>query len=214
VGGLLGLEEDLEDLEECLQPFIEPFSNNDRFCDDCDPTFSFERIRDAILKFDRGRALRQRLLECRNRRLNETHNPDSRRECGNLEQVFELYVNDENSLEARRKGGAQPVDVNNGNPAPDAPVVAFEASSPQRLGRGLSARCGPPRGGPCQVAIISRGALIASGQRVVPAGSRAAVPLRATRRGQRLVRRMGRVRARVIVRTAGAFSLRRVTIKP
>jgi hypothetical protein len=212
---LLDLESQTEDLEECLGPVFEALSgNNPKFCDDCDPTFSYDKVADEIVKINGGLALRQRLIECRDRRLNQTHSDESRHDCGALERVFELYVNNENTLEARRRGDASPVTSNDANPDDSAAqAIAFEASSPQRIRRSITVRCGLPGGGVCRVDMIGRGALIASGQRAVAPGARATMQLRTTRRGQRLLRRVGRLRARVIVRRPGAFALERITLK-
>ena len=161
---LLDIEAEIEKAEDCLGRFLPGFDRD--FCDDCDPTFDFEEIRQVIIRFDRGRALRQRLLECRDRRLNKTQSEDSARDCRGLEAIFELYVNDEASLEARRRSDARPVGT-------------------RSAGRGA---------------------------RSVPAGATATLKLRPTRRGTALIARRGRVRAKVVARVPGAFTVRTVTL--
>jgi hypothetical protein len=200
--------------EECLGNFL-PGLDRD-FCSDCDPTFDFEEIRQVIIRFDRGRALRQRLLECRDRRLNKTQSEDSARDCRGLEAIFELYINDEASLEARRRSDARPI---GSDPAPEPDPataarrgLAFRAPSPQRARRGLRFTCRPPQGGLCRVEVLARGVLVARGARAVPAGATATLRLRPTRRGSALIARRGRVRAKVLGRVPGAFTIRTVTL--
>jgi hypothetical protein len=201
------LERRIREIEDCIGNF---FPGMDRdFCDDCDPTFDFEEIRRIIIRFDRGRALRQRLLECRDRRLNKTHSDDSRRDCVGLERVFELYVNDEASLEARRRSDGRPIGSDPGpEPANDPAAaarrgLAVTAPSPQRARRGLRFACRPPQGGLCRVDVLARGVIIARGARSVPAGATATLKLRPTRRGTALIARRGRVRAKVVARVPG-----------
>ncbi|MGI8596460.1 MAG: hypothetical protein ACR2LY_04155 [Thermoleophilaceae bacterium] len=210
------LDDRIREIEDCIGNF---FPGMDRdFCDDCDPTFDFEEIRRIIIRFDRGRALRQRLLECRDRRLNKTQSDDSRRDCRGLEAVFELYVNDEASLEARRRSDGRPIGSDPGpEPANDPAAaarrgLAVTAPSPQRTLRGLRFTCRPPAGGLCRVEVLARGIIVARGARSVPAGATATLRLRPTRRGNALVARRGRVRAKVIVRVPGAFTVRTVTL--
>ncbi len=210
------LDDRIREIEDCIGNF---FPGMDRdFCDDCDPTFDFEEIRRIIIRFDRGRALRQRLLECRDRRLNKTESDDSQRDCRGLEGVFELYINDEGSLEARRRSDGRPIG-NDPGPGPDPadPAAArsglgFRAASPQRIRRGLRFTCRPPAGGVCRIEVLGRGVLIARGARAVPAGATATLKLRPTRRGRALIARRGRVRAKVIARVPGAFTVRTVTL--
>jgi hypothetical protein len=207
----------IEEIEDCIGNFL-PGLDRD-FCDDCDPTFDFEEIRQVIIRFDRGRALRQRLLECRDRRLNKTQSEDSARDCRGLEAIFELYINDEASLEARRRSDARPIG-NDPGPGPDPAdpataarrALAFRAASPQRARRGLRFACRPPQGGLCRVEVLARGVLIARGARAVPAGATATFRLRPTRRGSALIARRGRVRAKVLARVPGAFTIRTVTL--
>ena len=211
---LLDIEAEIEKAEDCLGRFLPGFDRD--FCDDCDPTFDFEEIRQVIIRFDRGRALRQRLLECRDRRLNKTQSEDSARDCRGLEAIFELYVNDEASLEARRRSDARPIGSDPG-PEPDPATaarrgLAFRAPSPQRARRGLRFTCRPPQGGLCRVEVLARGVLIARGARAVPAGATATFRLRPTRRGSALIARRGRVRAKVLARVPGAFTIRTVTL--
>jgi hypothetical protein len=211
------LQRRIEEIEDCIGNFL-PGLDRD-FCDDCDPTFDFEEIRQVIIRFDRGRALRQRLLECRDRRLNKTQSEDSARDCRGLEAIFELYVNDEASLEARRRSDARPIG-NDPGPGPDpadpataaSRGLAFRAASPQRARRGLRFACRPPQGGLCRVDVLARGVLVARGARAVPAGGTATFKLRPTRRGRALIARRGRVRAKVLVRVPGAFTVRTVTL--
>jgi hypothetical protein len=214
---LLDIEDEIEKAEDCLGRFLPGFDRD--FCDDCDPTFDFEEIRQVIIRFDRGRALRQRLLECRDRRLNKTQSEDSARDCRGLEAIFELYVNDEASLEARRRSDARPIG-NDPGPGPDPAdpataarrALAFRAASPQRARRGLRFACRPPQGGLCRVDVLARGVIIARGARSVPAGATATLKLRPTRRGTALIARRGRVRAKVVARVPGAFTVRTVTL--
>lgn len=211
------LDDRIKEIEDCLGNFLPGFDRD--FCDDCDPTFDFEEIRQVIIRFDRGRALRQRLLECRDRRLNETQSEDSARDCRALEAIFELYVNDEASLEARRRSDARPIG-NDPGPGPDPAdpataarrALAFRAASPQRARRGLRFACRPPQGGLCRVEVLARGVIIARGARSVPAGATARLKLRPTRSGTALIARRGRVRAKVVVRVPGAFTVRTVTL--
>gem|GEM_PF-4403342 len=214
---LLDIEAEIEKAEDCLGRFL-PGLDRD-FCDDCDPTFDFEEIRRIIIRFDQGRALRQRLIECRDRRLNKTQSEDSARDCRGLEAIFELYVNDEASLEARRRSDARPIG-NDPGPGPDpadpataaSRGLAFRAASPQRARRGLRFACRPPQGGLCRVDVLARGVIIARGARSVPAGATATLKLRPTRRGTALIARRGRVRAKVVARVPGAFTIRTVTL--
>lgn len=209
------LDDRVNDLEDCLEDLL---GNGGEFCDDCDPTFDYQEILQALLRIDRGRALRQSLVACRDRTLNKTHSPDSRDRCVRLERVFELYVTDEGSVEARRKSGADPASVPSGGDEPAAAPaqvgLGVQLARTQRLRGGLSVGCRPPAGGLCRVEVLGRGTLIATGQRTIPAGSAATVTARPTRRGTALLRRARVVRARVLVRTPGAFTVRPITIKP
>ena len=125
-------------------------------------------------------------------------------------------MNDEASLEARRRSDARPIGSDPG-PEPDPATaasrgLAFRAASPQRARRGLRFTCRPPQGGLCRVEVLARGVLIARGARAVPAGATATFRLRPTRRGSALIARRGRVRAKVLARVPGAFTVRTVTL--
>lgn len=211
---LLDLEDELREVEDCIGELL-PGLDRD-FCDDCDPTFDYEDIRRTIIRFDQGRALRQRLLACRARRGFDTHSDESKRDCDALERVFELYVTDEGSLEARRRDDPRPVDVNEGPPpTPEAVAsraLAVSVAPRQSLRGGLRLTCRSPRAGLCRAEVIDSGAVIASTVRGVPAGTTATLNARPTRKGRALLARKGRVRAQVLVRVPGAFTVRTVTL--
>ncbi|MEJ7717528.1 MAG: hypothetical protein WKF31_05970 [Thermoleophilaceae bacterium] len=212
------LDDRIREIEDCIGNF---FPGMDRdFCDDCDPTFDFEEIRQVIIRFDRGRALRQRLLECRDRRLNKTQSDDSAarlpgprgrvralRERRGLARGPPALRRPPDRQRPRSRAADPPI------PPPRAGAWPFRARVaaahpprpavhvPSARGRAL-----PRRGARPAACIIARGA------RSVPAGATATLKLRPTRRGNALIARRGRVRAKVIARVPGAFTVRTVTL--
>jgi len=179
-----------------------------RFCSDCDPRFSPEEIRRALVAFDGGRALRTRLIECRDRRLYGTNSEDSLRECTTLERTFELYLNDEGSLEARRRATAAP-DAN--GQAGRAPTVFVRRY--QSLSSGVRVGCRAEASGTCAVRVIARRRLFASGSAPVSAGRTAQVTARSTAFGRRVLRRVGRITVRVLVRTPAGTESRKILLR-
>ncbi len=179
-----------------------------RFCADCDPRFSSEEIRRALVTFDNGRALRTRLTECRDRRLYGTNSEDSLRECTALERSFELYLNEEGSLEARRRTTA-PADSSSGR-AGTANVIVRRS---QRLSSGVRVTCRAERSGTCAVRAIARRRLFAAGSAPVSAGQTARVTARSTAFGRRVLRRVGRITVRVLVRTPAGTESRKILLR-
>jgi len=180
-----------------------------RFCADCDPRFSSEEIRSALVRFDNGRALRTRLTECRDRRLYGTNSEDSLRECTALERSFELYLNEEGSLEARRRSTA-PTDSSSGQGG-RAPSVVVSRS--QRLSAGVRVTCRADTSGTCSVRVIARRRLFAAGSAPVAGGQSARVTARSTAFGRRVLRRVGRITVRVLVRTPGGTESRKILLR-
>lgn len=208
-----------EKAQECTDKILESLfpDMDDQFCDDCDPEFDPERIRSALIAFDRARALRTRLIECRDRRLNRTLTEDSGDDCETLEDFFELYVNDEGSLEARKRDDPQVSegddDGSQSSPGPGA-ASAVSVPSPQTLRGGLSVLCRPPGGGVCSVRVSARRRLFASGTATAPAGGAVTIVASSTSYGRAVLRRVGRIRARVTVTLPGGSStLRLITLR-
>lgn len=181
-----------------------------RFCADCDPRFSSEEIRRALVDFDEGRALRTRLTECRDRRLYGTNSEDSLRECTALERSFELYLNDEGSLEARKRATA-PVDADR-SPGTQTGAIVFLRRS-QRLSSGVRVACRAEASGTCSVRVIARRRLFASGSSRVAAGQTARVTARSTAFGRRVLRRVGRITVTVQVRTPAGIQSRQILLR-
>ncbi len=180
----------------------------DRFCADCDPKFSSEEIRRALIAFDGGRALRTELTACRDRRLYGTGTRESDDECRALERSFELYLNEEGSLEARRRSTS-------GDPGGEAPGPATAnvvVRGGQRLSRGVRVSCRSATAGTCSVRVIARRRLFASGQASVAAGTTATVTARSTAFGRRVLRRVGRITVRVLVRAPSGLESRTITL--
>lgn len=182
-----------------------------RFCADCDPRFSSEEIRRALVAFDGGRALRTRLIECRDRRLYGTNSEDSLRECAALERTFELYLNDEGSLEARRRGTALP-DANGPPGQAETGATVFLRRS-QRLSAGVRVGCRAQTSGTCSVRVIARRRLFAAGSSPVAGGQTARVTARSTAFGRRVLRRVGRITVRVLVRTPAGTESRKILLR-
>jgi len=182
--------------------------NADRFCADCDPKFSSEEIRRAIIAFDGGRALRTELIACRDRRLYGTGTRESNAECGALERSFELYLNDEGSLEARRRSTSG--DPGTSAPGPASANVVVRGG--QHLSRGVRVSCRSATAGTCSARVIARRRLFASGQAPVAAGGTVTVTARSTAFGRRVLRRVGRITVRVLVTTPSGLESRTVTL--
>lgn len=198
--------------QECTQQLLEQLFPNmeDEFCDDCDPTFDPEQIRRAVIAFDRGRALRERLVECRNRRLFNSNSEDSLKECVALERFFELYVNSEGSLEARRRDQPDTSGLTPDGTSPSTSTASVRG--PQSLRRGILVLCRVRAAGTCRVRVSARRRLLASGARSLAREGSLYVRARPTRQGRRILSRVGRIRVRITVYTPGAQALRKITV--
>ncbi len=203
--------------QECTDAILETLfpDMRDQFCDDCDPEFDSEQVRRTLIAFDRARALRTRLIECRDRRLNRTLTEESGDDCATLEGFFELYVNGEGSLEARRRDEPEtPNGDGNGSSPGSGLASAVSVRGPQTLRGGVRVLCRPPGGGACSVRVSARRRLFARGSATAAPGGAVAVTARSTRYGRAVLRRVRSIQVRVTVTLPGGRTLRRITLRP